>query len=380
MTVQVIEGDCRAVLRSLPDASFHSCVTDPPYHLSKGKKGGKGPASANPGSPAGRARITTGFMGAAWDGGDVAADLDVWREVFRVLKPGAYLLAFGGTRTFHRMVCAIEDAGFEIRDCIRHEQAQETWPGWVYGSGFPKSHNVAKAIDKRMGARGVAIAAGSPVRRILPGAAQCRTGSWEKPEGTEYQPHAYVPATPEAQAWQGWGTALKPAWEPICVARKPLQGTVAANVLAHGCGALNIDASRVPAERATGWGGGGAGAGTWNPETCRLKAGQPRPWPLARQPGARRVGRRGGGVSGKGRRRGAGSRHQGQHVQRRPGLWRARPRARRVPRRFRIGRAVLLQREGEQARPRRFQPSHGQAARPHALSRAPGDAARRARA
>src|SRR5688500_4525271 len=181
MTVRVLEGDCRDVLRTLPTESVHSIVTDPPYHLTTGKKGGTGPASVNLDSPYGRSRITTGgFMGATWDGGDVAFQPDTWRECLRVLKLGGHLLAFGGSRTYHRLACAVEDAGFEIRDQIM----------WLYGSGFPKSTNLG--------------------------------GDWD-----------------------GWGTALKPAHEPIVVARKPLIGTVAANVLAHGSGALNIAGCRV---------------------------------------------------------------------------------------------------------------------------------------
>lgn len=131
-------GDCLAVLPTLEADSFDACVTDPPYHLTSGKKGGSGIASINLASPYGRARIGTGngsggFMGKAWDGGEVAFDPETWYEVYRVLKPGAHLLAMGGTRTYHRLVCAIEDAGFEIRDTL----------SWNYGSGFPKSKNVS---------------------------------------------------------------------------------------------------------------------------------------------------------------------------------------------------------------------------------------------
>ena len=169
---EVRTGDCLAVMRTLDDSSVDSIVTDPPYEL--------------------------GFMGKSWDASGVAFRVEVWREALRVLKPGGHLLAFSGSRTYHRMAVAIEDAGFEIRDQIM----------WVYGSGFPKSLDVSKAIDAAAGAE---------------------------------QAHA----TPEAQRWQGWGTALKPAHEPIVVARKPLVGTVAANVLAHGTGALNIDGCRV---------------------------------------------------------------------------------------------------------------------------------------
>lgn len=179
MSIQILLGDCRKVMRTLPDASIDAVVTDPPYHLTTGKKGGTGEASVNLESPYGRARVTTGFMGMDWDGGDVAFQPDTWREVLRVLKPGGYLLAFGGSRTYHRLACAIEDAGFEIRDQIM----------WIYGSGFPKSHN----------------------------------GPWG-------------------------GTALKPAHEPIVMARKQLNGTVAANFAACGTGALNIQSSLVGGE------------------------------------------------------------------------------------------------------------------------------------
>lgn len=181
--VRIFNGDVLDMLRALPGESVHACITDPPYHLTAGKKGGSGAASLNESSPAGRARIGTGFMGMAWDGGDVAMRAETWAEVLRVLKPGAHLLAFGGTRTHHRIWCAIEDAGFEVRDTL----------GWLYGSGFPKGTDKAK-----------------------------------------------IPAD-----WQGWNTALKPAWEPIILARKPMVGTLVDNLAAHGVGAMNIDSSRV---------------------------------------------------------------------------------------------------------------------------------------
>lgn len=183
MSVELIEGDCRVVMREFESESVDAIVTDPPYALTTGKKGGSGPASLNVRSPAGRSRVTTGFMGKAWDNPDTAFDPEFWVGALRVLKPGGHVLAFGGTRTYHRLACAIEDAGFEIRDQI----------GWLYGSGFPKSSN--------------------------------QHGDWE-----------------------GWGTALKPAWEPIVVARKALDGTVAQNLAKWGLGALNIDGCRVPGE------------------------------------------------------------------------------------------------------------------------------------
>jgi len=232
MTAQVLCGDSRALLAELANDSVDSCVTDPPYELTSGKRGGSGEASLNVNSPAGRSRIGTGgFMGARWDATGVAHDVEFWREVFRVLKPGAHLAAFGGTRTYHRMAVAIEDAGFDIRDQL----------AWVYGSGFPKSLDVSKAIGKAAGAE----------RGRYPRAAF--GGTFSDDGGTTYGTAiSNEPATDAARQWQGWGTALKPAWEPICLARKPLaEGTVAANVLAHGTGAINVDACRVGSEGGT---------------------------------------------------------------------------------------------------------------------------------
>lgn len=244
MSVRLLLGDCRELLNTLPDNSVDSCVTDPPYDLTAGKKGGKGIASVNLDTPYGRARIGTGngaggFMGMAWDATGVAFDPDTWRKVYRVLKPGAYLLAFGGTRTQHRMVCAIEDAGFEIRDMIP----------WVYGSGFPKSLDLPMAIDRELGKTGQWIQQDHPGR---PGVRR-RSDSNSNFGQTDYgedgnERHVYEPCSEEARAWSGWGTALKPALEPIVLARKPLIGTVADNVLRYGTGGLNIDASRIPIE------------------------------------------------------------------------------------------------------------------------------------
>jgi site-specific DNA-methyltransferase (adenine-specific) len=190
-------GDNREVLRAQPDSSIDSIVTDPPYALvSIVKRFGKAGSAAVkvPADGSGAyARASAGFMGKAWDTGETAFAADFWAECLRVLKPGGHVVAFSGTRTYHRMVCAIEDAGFEIRDSLQ----------WLYGSGFPKSHNVAKSLGREL--------AGPELR----------------------------------EEWEGWGTALKPAVEPICLARKPLVGTVAQNVIKHGTGAINIEGCRV---------------------------------------------------------------------------------------------------------------------------------------
>jgi DNA modification methylase len=229
-------GDCLDVLPKLAADGLraHCCVTDPPYHLTSIVKR-FGADDAAPVKPGVYARSAAGFMGKTWDGGDVAFRLETWRAVFECLLPGAHLVAFGGTRTFHRMACAIEDAGFEIRDTLC----------WLYGSGFPKSLDVSKAIDR---------AAGAEREVVGPGRWNCVKGTAGKDGGIT--PDGYVshggtqhsitaPATPEAAQWAGWGTALKPAFEPIILARKPLDGTVAANTLRHGCGGLNVAACRV---------------------------------------------------------------------------------------------------------------------------------------
>lgn len=271
--IELLHGDCLERLKELPDYSVDACVTDPPYGLR--------------------------FMGKAWDY-DVP-QAEVWREVLRVLKPGGHLLAFAGTRTQHRMAVQIEDAGFEIRDLI----------AWVYGSGFPKSLDVSKAIDKRggnplawqafSGAYAAAVEASDYKHADIDRALGIKSSScyWARTDHRGGMPPRHhwesvrdllglssdferlydeaerevvgqgwrvdrkegavnygggtpdgayditAPATPEAQQWQGWGTALKPALEPITVARKPLGGTVAENVLRYGTGAINVDGCRV---------------------------------------------------------------------------------------------------------------------------------------
>ncbi len=227
-------GDCLDVLDQLDESSIDSCVTDPPYHLTSIVKrfGGEGAAPAQFGKDGVYARAAAGFMGKKWDGGDVAFRPETWAKVLRVLKPGGHLLAFGGTRTFARMSVAIEDAGFEIRDTIM----------WLYGTGFPKSHDVSKGIDKAAGhwrgrAGGVISENGS-----------MSAPNYERTDKGE-------PILPEASQWEGWGTALKPAVEPIVLARKPLsEPTVAANVLKWGTGAINVGACRVGTEQGSPFG------------------------------------------------------------------------------------------------------------------------------
>lgn len=302
----LLHGDCIEMMRTLKDNSVDAIVTDPPYEL--------------------------GFMGKTWDASGIAYNVDMWREALRVLKPGGHLLAFSGSRTYHRMTCAIEDAGFEIRDQIM----------WVYGSGFPKSLDVSKAIDKARDDRDYILritsamadaAERAGVSRADVDAAmgtsdmggwwlsrlrhRCQCPKWEQwlqlkvllslgdeldaevwrlngrkgtpgeawqsaevlavdvrmnePSGivgvgqgerVEVQRQIKAANSDAARQWEGWGTALKPAHEPICVARKPLVGTVAANVLQFGTGALNIDGCRVgwpdgvvPEIGTPGWGG-----------------------------------------------------------------------------------------------------------------------------
>ena len=274
---KVEHGDCRDIMRTLPDNSVDAIVSDPPYGLS--------------------------FMGKEWDHG--VPGVEFWTEALRVAKPGAHLVAFGGTRTFHRLAVAIEDAGWEVRDCL----------SWLYGSGFPKSLAVDKAIDKRGGYPHLAAQIGEALRMaresrgLTVGECDKRfcggTTNWSwfegRPKGqrapttqtfaaiaAEWPEVAHLaeavaeaerevvgrdtkarstagasalptmggsveykswditaPATDAAKRWHGWGTALKPAWEPIILARKPLTGTVAANVTQYGTGAINVDGCRI---------------------------------------------------------------------------------------------------------------------------------------
>ena len=208
-STQLHLGDCLEVLASMPDACVDAIVTDPPYGIS--------------------------FMQSKWDY-DVPSK-EIWEQCLRVLKPGGHLLAFAGTRTQHRMCVNIEDAGFEIRDMI----------AWVYGSGFPKSQNVGKAIDKAAGVEREVIGVSNRKSVGRLGKKGSSINLCEKGLNADGTTPLTAPATPEAQQWDGWGTALKPALEPITVARKPFKGTVANNVLEHGTGAINIDGCRVNA-------------------------------------------------------------------------------------------------------------------------------------
>ena len=254
--IMLFTGKCEEVLPSvlLPN-SLDSIVTDPPYEL--------------------------GFMGKEWDSSGIAFSREMWAECFRVLKPGGHLLSFGGTRTWHRMAVAIEDAGFEIRDSI----------AWMHGQGFPKSLDVSKAIDKAAGAtREVKWVKASNPKATgqghdgQAGATRPFIEKALKETGGMTPTAGDVPLTPEAAKWQGWGTALKPAFEPIVVARKPFRGTVAANVLAHGTGALNIDGCRIGTTETLGrakggWGDAAVGAtnyGNFNSVGVTVEGGR---WP-----------------------------------------------------------------------------------------------------
>ena len=192
-------GDCIEQMQQMEDNSIDSIVTDPPYEL--------------------------GFMGKKWDSTGIAFNVQVWEQALRILKPGGHLIAFSGSRTYHRMAVAIEDAGFEIRDQIM----------WIYGSGFPKSLDVSKAIDRQADVE----------REVVDSYKRSGRSGGILGKETEIIRNITTPTTDKAKQWAGGGTALKPAHEPMVLARKPLIGTVAANVIIYGTGALNIDGSRI---------------------------------------------------------------------------------------------------------------------------------------
>jgi DNA modification methylase len=232
--------DCLEGLKLLDDNSVDSIVTDPPYEL--------------------------GFMGKSWDSTGIAYNVEVWQECLRVLKPGGHLLAFGGTRTYHRMACAVEDVGFEIRDQIM----------WIYGSGFPKSMNIGKTFDKKE----YKLNATTETLFNNP------NGKRDLTKRSDYG-YKFQPLSDNAKKWNGWGTALKPAHEPIVVARKPLsEKTIVDNVLKWGTGGINIDGCRIPTDdnlnggayakqgtpRNDGWGMQRGGAGEYVQPTGRFPA------------------------------------------------------------------------------------------------------------
>lgn len=250
--LKLFEGSNLDILPLLADNSIDSIVTDPPYHLTSiterfGKNGAKEASTKN--NDGSFNRLSKGFMGKEWDGGDIAFNIELWKQCLRVLKPGGFLLAFSGTRTYHRMVVAIEDAGFMIKDQI----------GWLYGSGFPKALDISKAIDSHLGYEPTKVgeykakdmkAIGQLVKEVH-GENKLNVGvniagmnkMIDKTEATSEQ----------AKQWEGWKTALKPAWEPIVVAQKPLsEKTFAENILKWGVGAMNINDCRISEEDENG--------------------------------------------------------------------------------------------------------------------------------
>jgi len=202
-TNHIYLGDCLKVMKGFDNSCIDTILTDPPYGLE--------------------------FMGKNWDKG--VPGIPFWKEMIRVAKPGATLLAFGGTRTYHRMACAIEDAGWMIKDCIM----------WIYGSGFPKSLNIGKAVDKVQGNKRDVVGVSDNDRPN----SQVKGGRAFDKAFNKGQEHETINLTKGTSEWEGWGTALKPAYEPILVAMKPNEGTYANNAMKWGVGGLNIDGSRI---------------------------------------------------------------------------------------------------------------------------------------
>lgn len=211
---KIYHGNMLEEILELEDNSIDSIVTDPPYEL--------------------------GFMGKSWDASGVAFQKDTWEKCFRVLKPGGHLLAFGGSRTYHRIACAIEDAGFELRDTIM----------WLYGSGFPKSMNIGKAVESYEKLGNASTRNKRKIEQACDGDSFIvkQTNNGAMGEIVEASRKHYTPGTENAKKWDGWGTCLKPAFEPVIVARKPLDGTCANNILTYGVGGLNIDECRIELE------------------------------------------------------------------------------------------------------------------------------------
>ena len=234
----LLNGDCIEQMQKLKDEGkqIDSVVTDPPYHLTSivERYGKEGSAPAKDYGQSGAfARTSKGFMGKEWDGGDIAFRSDTWKLAYDLLKPGGYLLAFSASRNYHRMAVAIEDAGFEIRDQIM----------WIYGSGFPKSLNIGKAIDKRQGNEREVVGTRVSAFGDADGSeTDDGRNLWGKESTKE------VELTKGNSEYEGWGTALKPAHEPIVMARKPLEGTNIDNVLKYGTGGINIDGCRIESD------------------------------------------------------------------------------------------------------------------------------------
>ena len=221
---KLFNGSMLDILEVIEPNTIDSIVTDPPYGLTSITKrfGKENSAECQYGKDGSFARLSRGFMGKEWDGSGIEYNIDTWKKCYEVLKPGGYLLAFGGSRTFHRIACAIEDAGFEIRDTIM----------WLYGSGFPKSMNIGLAIDKKNGVESEVIG-----QQVVPDITGDAYGTMNDKQGGSYKK-----ATND---WAGWGTALKPSFEPIIVARKPFKGSLVDNVIENGVGGINIDECRV---------------------------------------------------------------------------------------------------------------------------------------
>ncbi len=218
---RLYEGDCLEVLKTLPDNCIDSIVTDPPYHLTSIVKrfGKEGSAECKeydkPNSTGAYKRSSKGFMNQTWDGGDIAFNPELWSEVLRVLKPGGHLVSFAATKNYHRMACAIEDAGFEIRDML----------SWLYGTGFPKNHDISKNIDKTLGVEREKIKIDAPKNppNLVGGVDKGGGRPWQEKaiEQGYHEVDSDDPISDEAKQWQGWGTALKPAHEDIVLAMKP---------------------------------------------------------------------------------------------------------------------------------------------------------------
>ena len=200
--IKIVNEDCLKLMKRLGDSSIDAIVTDPPYEI--------------------------GFNGNAWDSTGIAFSLELWKEALRILKPGGYLLAFSAARTYHRMACAVEDAGFEIRDQMM----------WLYGSGFPKGINIAKGIDKALGVPPTVIG-----ERVLSTLEGCMFQGREKQFKTV---DITVPTSAEAKKWDGWNSTLKPAHEPIVMGRKPFEGSLINNVIQCGTGGIHVDRCRIP--------------------------------------------------------------------------------------------------------------------------------------